>query len=206
MNKTVEQAVEETRGGEVYVVGREDLNCHNLGWYEDKYYWYNAGSIVALCGQHICSRGEYNKAAAQWKAKQGKEWVDGLPPVGARCEFRYCETLNDDGTWMPAKVIGYDGDDCVVSISRFCYKGSAVSDDFRPLQSDRDKAIEEMTKAYMEGASDHRGGIQAIYDAGFRRHISREVAAVRLGKYFGSNTDEDVTGVLDALGFEGFDQ
>lgn len=87
---------------------------------------------------------------------------EGLPPAGCECEFEHVE----EGNWIAAKVIGYDGPACVVALDGFGYFGSDNPSDFRPIRSEEDRAVEEMTRAY-EDAEEvaYPNGVRGIYKA-----------------------------------------
>jgi hypothetical protein len=87
-----------------------------------------------------------------------------FPPVGTECEYK-C----DEGFWYPCKI-KYAGNPYIIAesngeeliLSRY-YK-------FRPIQSDRDKAIEEML--HIAGWHKSKEGVrffEKLYDAGFRK-------------------------------------
>lgn len=76
------------------------------------------------------------------KLLRGEQWDGtGLPPVGTECEF-----LSNDTTWGKVVIIGYDGDRVVFKPSGETYYGIEPSERqiFRPLRTERDKAIEQM--------------------------------------------------------------
>lgn len=65
---------------------------------------------------------------------------EGLPPVGVECEFEHAE----EGNWVDAKVIGYDGPSCVVALDGYGYTGSNSPRDFRPLPTEEDRTVERL--------------------------------------------------------------
>lgn len=98
------------------------------------------------------------------KLLRGEQWDGtGLPPVGTECEF-----LSNDTTWGKVVIIGYDGDRVVFKPSGETYYGIEPSERqiFRPLRTERDKAIEQMLSTvtnYNNTSVIHAAG--QIYDA-----------------------------------------
>ena len=100
---------------------------------------------------------------------------EGLPPVGAVCEVR-----NAPGGWGKA-VITHQGKGLTVwlwhSENPDQVEYAEIPDrlEFRPIRTpeqiaadEREEAVDEMHKLYMEGAK-HSGGLYALYDAGYRK-------------------------------------
>jgi len=89
-----------------------------------------------------------------------------LPPIGAVCEMQ-----DANGSWVQVEIIashrGFTHGWCMArQVSYF----SAKPNEFRPIQNDRARAIEEMVDIYYkhsEGYSNVRFG--ALYDAGWRK-------------------------------------
>lgn len=102
-----------------------------------------------------------------------------LPPVGTECEW----SVNDKCYEACIILFYYSG--CVV-FDHPKHKGNVrllKLDDlkFRPIQSDRDKAIEEMTEIFYSNG--FKNGFAALYDAGFRKpdeKLNAELTALRL--------------------------
>jgi len=113
------------------------------------------------------------------------EWFerDERPPVGTVCEISH-EGIH--GQWKKAEILKYHENGSIAAISidshDFCGRGelgwigtgSPVK--FRPIKSDREKAIEEMNEIWMgqlglyakEGSTAHIV-FGKIYDAGYRK-------------------------------------
>ena len=90
-----------------------------------------------------------------------------LPPVGTVCEYK--PILDDD--WITVKITGYGERLALIKphgkdYETICSKSSAT---FRPTKTERERAIDEISAAYFEGARGHMGGIAGIYEAGFRK-------------------------------------
>ena len=102
----------------------------------------------------------------QWRGPQ-----DGLPPVGAVCEYKI-----GNGNWFECEIISHSR--LVIKcphLENDCDQGLQIVGDkeavFRPIQSDRDRAIEEMlsldaSDGRLTSRTDFCG---ALYDAGYRK-------------------------------------
>lgn len=96
------------------------------------------------------------------KLLRGEQWDGtGLPPVGTECEF-----LSNDTTWGKVVIIGYDGDRVVFKPSGETYYGIEPSERqiFRPLRTERDKAIEKLQQVLNVGRNTHEDA-ENLYDA-----------------------------------------
>jgi len=96
------------------------------------------------------------------------EWVDGLPPVGVKCEWTISEGSE---YWQECEIKGYykeqmwmddgtlEGEDLTCHISYL---------KFRPIKSNKEKAIEEMIDIINDNLT--AGGIAvALYSEGYRK-------------------------------------
>ena len=106
-----------------------------------------------------------------------------FPPAGTDCEFWDC------GYWHLARIIGMDAEGlCVASVifdEHRGYRASPLVSDFRPIKTDaeldRDAAIEGMAKATLTpGSPSTISSCKLLYDAGYRKPMSREQANERL--------------------------
>lgn len=108
--------------------------------------------------------GSDNGARQLEKLLRGEHWDGtGLPPVGTECEF-----LSNDTTWGKVVIIGYDCDRVVFKPSGETYYGIEPSERqiFRPLRTERDKAIEQIIEVRSNyGPRTSRRKAAAIYDA-----------------------------------------
>jgi len=104
----------------------------------------------------------------QWRGPQ-----DGLPPVGLTVLNRFDEER---------LVVAHDGDTVVCRTPGGHYRGYTKSEqaELRPIQTheqiaarEREEAIEAMHAIYMRGALGHKGGLAALYDAGYRKPDQR---------------------------------
>lgn len=93
-----------------------------------------------------------------------------FPPAGDVCEAEYNTTPS---VWESVRVVGFDDGECVF---RWISGGNAGligtysnPEDFRPLRTERDKAINEMMEHcdYL-GSRDFAG---KLFDAGYRKDV-----------------------------------
>ena len=108
------------------------------------------------------------------RPKKQEAWdVEGLPPVNC-----FCETLDDDvDCWVKVEIYAHTefrGDTyaCAKNETDMFY---GLAHEFRPIKTaeqlaeeERKSQLEVMHKIYMEGASEHKGGLAALYDAGYK--------------------------------------
>ena len=129
-----------------------------------------------------------------------------FPPAGTDCEFWDC------GYWHLARIIGMDAEGlCVASVlfdEHRGYRASPLVSDFRPLKTDaeldRDAAIERMAKATLTPGSPSTISIcKLLYDAGYRKTMSREKANERLAYHVNDLLlrPRERSQILDALGY-----
>ena len=105
-----------------------------------------------------------------------------LPPVGSECEFFKQREHGNCHKRLPracvvkilAHITVHEGG-ANVAVFSWLRKGRITSVDmaiarcFRPIKTERERAIDEISAAYFEGARGHMGGIAGIYEAGFRK-------------------------------------
>ena len=129
-----------------------------------------------------------------------------FPPAGTDCEFWDC------GYWHLARIIGMDAEGlCVASVlfdEHRGYRASPLASDFRPIKTDaeldRDAAIEGMAKATLTPGSPSTISIcKLLYDAGYRKPMSREQANERLAYHVNDLIlrPRERSQILDALGY-----
>jgi len=98
---------------------------------------------------------------------------EGLPPVGTVCEYTRelsAAESQRDRTWYWCKVVAHELGGAVIRTKAGHYHNRSVPEfSFRPIKTERERAIDEMHEAYFEGARGHMGGIAGIYEAGFRK-------------------------------------
>lgn len=124
-------------------------------------------------GKYVDMRGGFwNKSEGGFtvhKRPTTPSWSgEGLPPVGAVCEV--------DGENVVIVAHHCNGVHAIYAESEvdgLLYYGEP--NEFRPIRTpeqiaadERELAVDEMHKLYMEGAK-HSGGLYALYDAGFRK-------------------------------------
>lgn len=98
--------------------------------------------------------------AAEAKPEPPAWGGEGKPPVGVECEYRLPHG------WECAKVIGYDGPACVVAVDGEGYLGNDSPGAFRPICSEKDRAVSKL----MEDAELMRAQAERVIDAGYRKH------------------------------------
>jgi hypothetical protein len=138
----------------------------------------------------------------QWRGPQ-----DGLPPVGEVCESVYWD-------WDKVLVLARDGDAVWVKALSGGYRTSDTPAAFRPIQTERDKAIEAAVKIIEEtGRMREEDTAAALYDAGMLRPrregerskddvIESMAAAFRNGcmyDYSGQPFIDGITSIYDAI-------
>lgn len=103
------------------------------------------------------------------KLLRGEQWDGtGLPPVGTECEYKDTQT----GEWMPVNI-KYASDQIVVLIGCERLWGTLVEiakdvvidkPEFRPLRTERDKAIEKLQQVLNVGRNTYEDA-ENFYDA-----------------------------------------
>lgn len=107
--------------------------------------------------------------APTWQGPQ-----DGLPPVGTECMYHNGSKYGSK--YVHGKIVAHvddgDGIDAIIQCDGAWYCGRSP-DSFRPLKSDRDKAIDEIGKVIDKNLNNYPLKViaiaEAIYDAGFRK-------------------------------------
>jgi len=92
---------------------------------------------------------------------------EGLPPVGAECEFFYIESLA--GVWQTC-TIDFIGNNIVVLTTEIASEISVFKETikFRPIKSEREISIEEMTRFLQSPKRADTTLAEDLYDFGFR--------------------------------------
>lgn len=188
--KLLELLVQETKKGNFnwpegcnYVAQDSDESAFtgNIYAYKDKpvksgtYWCSNDGSgfgervikgaeVADDCMTSLITRKQYEAALAaehpQWDG-------EGLPPVGCECEMQ--DAL---GCWQFVTVFAHHagfahGWDNVLPERSYFSNNSA---EFRPIRSERDKAIQQMRKVVTNyNKTDVIHAIEQLYDAGYRK-------------------------------------
>lgn len=89
-----------------------------------------------------------------------------FPPVGTICEM-----LDDKNTWLECEIIAHKNSFCIGWISSrnaafYTYDNS----EFRPLRTEREKAIEDMSRImHQHDSVINDTTLGALYDAGYRK-------------------------------------
>ena len=108
----------------------------------------------------------------QKQAEQDNSWHERreFPPAGCKCEF--CNSDDEWADWLRSVFVGFDSTgNGVVSVfgdDKGVLWISSNPDDFRPLRTEREKAIDAACDAVCKaGPYDHeRELISKLYDAG----------------------------------------
>ena len=108
------------------------------------------------------------------KQSQDNSWYERseLPPVGCECEF--CNSDDEWTDWLYSVFVGFDSTgNGVVSVfgdDKGVLWISNNSSDFRPLRTEREKAIDEMVGIIKGSAfQDPEFTASILYDAGYRK-------------------------------------
>jgi hypothetical protein len=140
-------------------------------WFNDNGEWYDfsADSVTAA----LFSSQRIDNLLSRPEPTQWRDPQDGLPPVGTECEVNI---FHSDG-WKRCTVKLYDDHDVVYrdfdSGRLFSVMTPGVS--FRPIQTERDKAIEAAVKIIEEtGRMREEDTAAALYDAGLLKAPSDE--------------------------------
>ena len=137
-----------------------------------------------------------------------------FPPAGTDCEYW------DYGCWHLARIIGMDEEGlCVASVhfdEHSGYRASPLVSDFRPIKTDpelqRDvdikEALEHITQDWYTqptiSVSEYvEDAVAQLYDAGYRKLMSREQANERLAYHVNDLIlrPRERSQILDALGY-----
>lgn len=114
------------------------------------------------------------QAKSPERPKKQEAWDgEGLPPVNC-----FCETLDEDADcWVKVEIYAHTE---FMGETHACAKNGTdmffgLANEFRPIKTaeqlaeeERKSQLELMHKIYMEGASEHKGGLAALYDAGYK--------------------------------------
>jgi hypothetical protein len=84
---------------------------------------------------------------------------EGLPPVGTTCIYNFETRPYEIIAHRDGFAIGWRNDAVTIA--------SKIPQSFRPIKSDREKAIEEMLK--LNSYDGDRVFMGALYDAGYRK-------------------------------------
>ena len=126
--------------------------------------------------QCILSRDEYFTAYPEQPKDEvmSKDWHKNgeLPPVGEVCEAEYNTTPS---VWESVRVVGFDDGECVF---RWISGGNAGligeyshPKDFRPLRTERDKAIDEMVDCLSSRWANCEAIAAHLYENGYRKEV-----------------------------------
>ncbi len=108
--------------------------------------------------------------------KQDNKWFERgeLPPVGEVCEAY----IDYHPQWIETEIVAHKDGFAIgwcKSVMKGCYGDKAH--EFRPLRTERDKAIDEMVCEFIDHYGDPKGGerylgiAEKLYDAGYRKEV-----------------------------------
>lgn len=123
---------------------------------------------------HEITRQEWQQERAKMQKQQDNSWCERgeLPPIGTICEM-----IDDKKTWLECEIIAHKNSFCIGWISS--RNAPFYTDDkseFRPLRTEREKAISEMKSlcAYPGSwNSTYKSFADALYDAGYRKEQTK---------------------------------
>ena len=127
-------------------------------------------------GCYVITQEEWQQEREKMQKQQDNSWHERgeFPPVGAICEM-----IDDKNTWLECEVISHKDGSCIGWIpSRKAPFYTYDKSEFRPLRTEREKAIDEMVanignEFKFEGYDLHtritRSLSEFIYDAGYRK-------------------------------------
>ena len=119
------------------------------------YYWHSPPGWIKYSRGNPSYRRNliYRPAEPQWDGS-------GMPPVGAVCEI--VNMVSSTKGIIKCHLTGLDGTPLAVIQFK---KGYAIGSksEFRPIKSERDKALDEMRKVFKES------GLVGLCDAGWRK-------------------------------------
>ena len=145
-------------------------------WFNDHKYTYcdeqQGGRAFLFAGERQYSfndiTGITNRPSLAWNG-------EGLPPVGTVCAVMDARI----NIWNAVdEIIGHASlSNCEVAVFRIGdYIAYSPADQFRPIRTpdqvaadERASAVNDLLSIYLDGAKGHVGGINAIYDAGYRK-------------------------------------
>ena len=128
-----------------------------------------------------CSPSSSSFTKAEWKAARealmktpepASSWYERgeFPPIGTICEM-----IDDKETWLECEIIAHKNSFCIGWISS--RNAPFYTDDkseFRPLRTEREKAIEDMSRIMHEHDSVINDiTLGALYDAGYRKERAK---------------------------------
>jgi hypothetical protein len=152
--------------------GATHWNKNNNGYYKilgEDIYLYHANDQKWIDSTYsrnsFSSKNEFIKSLIKLPAQPAWHETGDLPPVGTECEA----IINEE--WHKVQILKYNEANiaaCHLLESRVDGSNLKWSGDFRPIQSDRDKAIEELT-SLVWGCNEARVTAAKIYEAGFRK-------------------------------------
>ena len=148
--------------------GADKYNTHNSMFYKGERPYFQVFIHDQWRQSAIIKSNElfvYRQTTPSWSG-------EGLPPVGVVCEWKEKTGFQ----WVSAEVLFISESSVVMKrADGYEWQMMTARTAFRPIRTpeqiaagEREAAVDEMHKLYMEGAK-HSGGLYALYDAGFRK-------------------------------------
>jgi hypothetical protein len=100
------------------------------------------------------------------------EWNgEGLPPVGTVCEVSMSAGMFGASEWVACTILAHDigPDEIAVFKTKAGVYGGATWDFFRPIKSEREKAIKAIEAIIYEQYRFITNAAERLYDAGYRK-------------------------------------
>lgn len=147
--------------GELYFYDRPYDGKGAMAKYARKYkYKINTEAKYTPGGlRPVVTREQYEAAIAVWNG-------EGLPPVGTECE----RSMNGND-WFKTTIVAHSVPSYREPQAAFCdndgkFNGWGYESAFRPIRSERDKAVDEMLQIFSSNAATGTtDALRAIYDA-----------------------------------------
>ena len=142
----------------------------------DEYVVMNGYGIGIAGGAHYITKGEWQQERDKMSSKPevDSSWYERgeFPPVGCECEF--CNSDDEWADWLHSVFVGFDstgnGVVSVVGDDKGVLWISNNSSDFRPLRTEREKAIGEMASLIAKSVfGSAKCQAEKLYDAGYRK-------------------------------------
>ena len=140
--------------------------------------------IPVTAGWHLITRQEWQQERdkMQKKGEKADSWHERgeFPPAGCECEAEYDTNRKE---WHKVRIIGVDDGECffrwLSGASNGYVTGYKRDIDFRPLRTEREKAIDEMAllaigcEKYAITQNAAKAVCELLYDAGCRMEKSK---------------------------------
>ena len=136
----------------------------------DEYVVMNGYGIGIAGGAHYITKGEWQQERDKMSSKPevDSSWYERVefPPIGTVCEM-----IDDKNTWLECEVISHKDGSCIGWIpSRKAPFYTYDKNEFRPLRTEREKAIDEMANLIAKSVfGSAKCQAEKLYDSGYRK-------------------------------------